>query len=97
MNHSDEKDMLKALLVENQRLLRENNTLLRKMRRSARWAFAFRMLWFAMLLGVPVALYYFLLEPNLQTLERSYSILQMGTEDMIGMREFFDSFERQPE
>jgi len=81
---------LKALLVENQRLLAENNILLHKMRRSALVGTALRVVWFAIILGMPIALYYLFLEPNIATLERAWTILELGAQDLTGLRGIID-------
>jgi hypothetical protein len=81
---------LKELLVENQRLLAENNVLLHKMRRSALWATAFRLLWFAVIIGMPIALYYLFLEPNITTLERAWGVIESGAQDVTGLRQLLE-------
>lgn len=83
-------DELKTLLRENQRLLLENNVMLHKLRRGAMWATAFRVVWFAIIVGLPIALYYFLLEPNLTTLERAWGVIQSSVQDVSGWQQFFD-------
>jgi hypothetical protein len=85
---------LKALLVENQRLLAENNALLHKMRRGALWATAFRLVWFAIILGMPIALYYFFLEPNFSTLERAWGVIESGAEEVTGLRQLLERSEQ---
>jgi hypothetical protein len=77
---------IKALLVENQRLLAENNALLHKMRRSALVGTVLRIVWFAVILGMPIALYYLFLEPNITTLERAWAIIESGAQDVTGLR-----------
>ena len=56
------------LLRENQRLLTENNTLLRKMHRSAVIGFWFKIVWIAVLIGAPFILYVYVLKPYLEVL-----------------------------
>ncbi len=93
MNDSDNpvsNAELKALLVENQRLLAENNVLLHKMRRSALWATIFRLAWFAVIIGMPIALYYLFLEPNIESLRRSYDVLETGATNLTGLRQFLE-------
>ncbi len=90
METIDTHDEIKELLLENQRLLKENNELLLGMRRSARWAFAFRVLWFAMILGAPIALYYLLLEPNIDSLYRAYGVFERSATELTGLRQFLN-------
>lgn len=88
-NESDANKVIKALLLENQELLRDNNHLLHKIRRDAMWALGFRVVWFTVIIGGPLALYYFVLEPNVATLQDSFSLLLQGAKDVSGMREIF--------
>ncbi len=55
MNDTDED--LKELLEENLRLAKENNRMLRSMRRAARLSFVGRIIFWLILLGVPAYLY----------------------------------------
>lgn len=49
---------LKALILENQRLLAENNELLKKMHRSTVRHFWLNVIWIVFLLGAPLVLLY---------------------------------------
>jgi hypothetical protein len=89
MENTDVNEDIKRLLTENQRLLEENNEMLRSMRRGARWALAFRIIWIAVLLGAPVALYYFVLEPNISSFQNAIDIIQQGAKNATGLQQFF--------
>ena len=56
-------DELKALILENQRLLAENNELLKKMTRSAARHFWLNVVWIIFLLGAPLILLYQFIMP----------------------------------
>ena len=56
---------VKALLRRNLELTRENNKLLKKIRRNAVVANIMRLVWWAVIIGVPVVLYYYVFEPYL--------------------------------
>lgn len=88
-NELDLQQEIKRLLQENQALLKDNNELLHKIRRSALWATAFRVVWFAVIIGSPLALYYFFLEPNLTSLQSAFEILLQGAKDLTGLRQVF--------
>ena len=83
-----------VLLKENQRLLKENNVLLHKIRRDAKIAMALRVIWFAILIGVPFVLYYYIVEPNMMTLQKAYTIIESGAHDLSGMRQVLESIDR---
>ena len=51
------------LLEQTYALAVENNKLLKKMRAGARWGFLFKLLFWAVMLGVPVWLYFTILQP----------------------------------
>ncbi|MAQ59431.1 hypothetical protein CL638_01835 [bacterium] len=59
----EEIEDIEEVLIKNQTLLEENNRLLKKINRSNMWAFWLRLLWIAIILGVPFIIYYYLLGP----------------------------------
>jgi hypothetical protein len=69
---------LKSLLEENLQISKENNKMLHKMRRAARWAFLWRILLWAIILGLPVYLYYLYL-PVIQTAIKPFLPATKGT------------------
>lgn len=81
---------IKELLLKNQELLKDNNVLLHKMHRSAMWATAFRVVWFAIIIGVPVGIYYFVLEPNVANMRDAIDVMIQGAKDVSGMRSILD-------
>jgi hypothetical protein len=74
-SHNDLEE-LKILILENQRLLADNNRLLKKMRRVAIWDFGIRTFLMALFLGLPFLAYYYLIEPYYDGLEDSFKALQ---------------------
>lgn len=56
----DESKLIVKLLEENQVLLRENNTLLHKHERRERRRLIFKIIWYTILLGIPMFAYYYL-------------------------------------
>lgn len=67
----------KELLKETAELTKENNKILRSMRRSARWSAFFRLVYWLVILGGAVGTYY-LIQPYINTLIKSYQDLQSG-------------------
>ena len=74
--HDDEE--LMALLKEDTELAREINRLLKKMHRNAIIEMWLRVLWYALLIGLPFALYFYILEPYLGTFQESMKQFQVG-------------------
>ena len=59
----DEQKETKKLLEETLALSRENNKLLRTIRRVGMIEFVMRLLWYAILIGFPFAVYFYIVEP----------------------------------
>lgn len=71
VDHAQDAERLSQLeevVLENQKLLAENNKLLKKINRSNTWAFWLRLLWIAILLGLPVLIYYYIIAPYYESL-----------------------------
>ena len=77
---SDIEDMV----IENQKLLAENNKLLKKINRSNTWAFWLRILWIAILLGAPVLVYYYVIAPYYASLESAFQFFGVQLPDIPG-------------
>ncbi len=77
----DEHAYLKLLLEENLALAKENNVLLKKLHRESIIGMIFRVIWFALFIGLPFALYFYILEPYL-------SVLQSGLQQIPGFEGF---------
>lgn len=77
------------LLRENQRLLNENNTLLRKMHRNAVIGFWFKILWIAVLIGLPFVIYVYVLKPYLELFPES-SLLNSLDSQLLQLEELLD-------
>ena len=69
---------IKTLLRRNLELTRENNRLLKKIRRNGLVANIMRIVWWAVIIGVPVFLYYYVLQPYLVELSTTYQEFQSG-------------------
>jgi hypothetical protein len=68
MEEQTSREQIATLLTENNRLLTENNKMLKTMRRNAQIGFIFRIVWIAVLIGMPLVLYYYVIAPMLATL-----------------------------
>jgi hypothetical protein len=78
MIDNDETRLLRETLA----VEKENNRLLRKMRRDAFVGRIFTLIFWAMTLGVPVVLYYFFVSPYIKAIQGSYQGLQNNAEQM---------------
>ena len=87
----DDHQIMHELLEENQRLLKENNDLLRKMMRRSTWAMFLRVLWLLVILGAPFALYYYVIEPYFNTVSESLGTLNDGLSAVPGWTQFTEA------
>ena len=74
MNDREMKELLE--------LTRDNNKLLHKMRRHAIYGNIMRLFYWAVIFGIPVALYYYYLQPYLGQLMETYSGIQGGVQNV---------------
>ena len=84
-------DDLKALVLENQRLLTENNELLKKMHKSAVRHFWFNIAWIVVFLGLPLIAFYKLAMPMYQSFGSSPTNLSEQLKDVQELKSFLDS------
>ena len=87
----DEHQLLHELMLENQRLLTENNQLLKKMRRLSVFNFWFRIVTTLILVGAPFLLYYYVIEPYFASMGSSFSVFQEGLKEIPGWKQFYEA------
>ena len=73
-NKADSK--MERIMERNVELAEENNRLLKKLHHQATVAFWFRIAWVAVLIGLPVIAYFYILEPILTGLGPDYENLK---------------------
>ena len=91
MTEQNEPDQIQELLLENQRLLTENNQLLKKMYRAAVISFWFRVVWAAILIGIPFVLYFYVIEPYFNVLGTSFETFQNSLQEVPGWKQFYQA------
>lgn len=84
--HTDPGE-LQRQLSRNSDLLEENNTLLKKLYRNALWSFWIRVVWYVILIGLPFALYFYVLEPYFTALGSSYETFSAGVQEIPGLKQ----------
>ena len=90
-DNKTEREQLHELLLENQKLLAENNQLLKKMNRRSVLAFWLRILWFAFIIAAGYYLYVHVLAPYLSSLDTSFQELKEGLQDVPGWKQFYEA------
>lgn len=83
---NDTEEEILNLLKENTELVKENNVLLRKMYRNEMISLTLRVLWFALLIGLPFALYFYILEPYFNAFGSNYETFRRGMAEIPGLK-----------
>lgn len=82
---NDHKEMLE-LIRENAELTKENNALLKKMYRNDMILLGVRVVWYALLIGLPFAVYFYLLEPYFEAFGANYDLFRQGIGEIPGLK-----------
>ena len=77
---------LKIALEKNTKLLEENNELLHKIHRNGLWGFWLRIIWYIVIIGLPFALYFYVLEPYFTALGSNYEVFKAGVSEIPGLK-----------
>ena len=75
-------DDTRQLLKKTLKVAEENNRLLKRMRRNAFFGGILRLMWWAVIIGLPVYLYFTVFEPYLVDLNETYEALKGGIENL---------------
>jgi len=92
MSDTESHNEIKHLIEQNSHLLKENNRLLRKLHRFHVISAWFKVLWLALLIGLPFAVYFYILEPYFSALGASYEQFQLGIHEIPGLKWFDSTF-----
>lgn len=85
---------IQRLLQENHRLLAENNTLLKKIHRNALIEFGVRICWYVLLIGLPFALYFYMIEPYFTAIGFSFETLLLGMQELPFYENFVEAIQQ---
>jgi hypothetical protein len=77
-----EHEAIKKLLEENLEVVKENHKLLEKMHRVHVLTFWLKFLWFAIIVGLPIVIYYYMFEPYLAAIGANASQFEMLLEKL---------------
>lgn len=84
----EEHNEILRLLRENQTLIKENNKILQKLHRHNVIGFIVRIVWYALLIGLPFALYFYILEPYFNAFGANYEVFRQGMAETPGLKGF---------
>ncbi len=91
-NNNEHQD-IRQLLLENQKLLADNNRMLKKLHRSSVISFWLKIFWIVLVIGLPFILYYYVVEPYFQAFGSSFDTFRNGVEEIPGWKQFYDAVE----
>ncbi len=86
MPPTEEHSEILRLLKENTLLLEQNNVLLRKIHRFNVIETVIRCVWLAALIGLPFALYYYVLGPYFEIFGANYETFRLGMAEIPGLK-----------
>ncbi len=86
MPPQEEHTELKRLIEQNAELIKQNNELLRKMHRNTVIGFWMRIVWYGILIGLPFAMYFYLLEPYFAAFGSSFDVFKTGLNELPGLK-----------
>jgi hypothetical protein len=82
----EEHTEMLRLLRENNDLAQQNNKLLRTLYRHSVIGFITRVIWFIILIGLPFALYFTILEPYFEAFGSNYGTFRAGIGEIPGLK-----------
>ena len=85
---------IKRLLEKNSELIKENNSLLKKLHKSSVIGIWIRITWYILLIGLPFALYFYVLEPYFAALGSSYEVFSAGMQEIPGWKQFNEALDK---
>jgi len=86
MEISEDHKKLRELLEQNVDLSKQNNEILKKLYRHSIMGIWFRVIWYAVLIGMPFAVYFYLLEPYFEAFGANYELFRQGLGEIPGLK-----------
>jgi len=86
MPPSEDQHEMKRMLREYGKLLEENNKLVKRL---YHWTIAgsvLRVVWYALLIGLPFALYFYILQPYFEAFGSNYDTFESGLNELPGLK-----------
>lgn len=90
----DQHNEIKELIKENHKLLEQNQKLMRKLYRYTIAGIWIRIFWYIVLIGLPFALYFYVLEPYFEAFGSNYQTFLDGLNELPGLKGIKEIFGR---
>ncbi len=87
--HNEILTLLKAntlLIKENNELVKQNQEYIRKMYRNDMIGLTLRLVWYGLLIGLPFAVYFYVLEPYFNAFGSNYETFRQGMAEIPGLK-----------
>jgi hypothetical protein len=94
MEDRNQHEQILTILTENNRLLAENNEMLKKMRRAARMGFIFRIIWLGIIIGGPLIIYWYFIQPFLAALPFASGEAELFESQLETWQEYLQQFQQ---
>lgn len=82
----DQHEEILRLTRENNELIKQNHEYLRKMYRNDMIGMTFRIVWYAILIGLPFLVYLYILEPYFHAFGANYETFRAGMAEIPGLK-----------
>lgn len=79
-------DKIELLIEENKKLIEENNKMIKKLYCVTAITFWVRIAWYVLLIGLPFALYFYLIEPYFEAFGSNYQVFVDGLNELPGLK-----------
>lgn len=86
ISKAKDHEEIRRLLEENLQLAKDNNKILHKLHRNSVIEFWLRVVWYAVLVGLPFALYFYVLEPYFTAFGSNYELFRAGISELPGLK-----------
>ena len=91
MTQITDHEQLAALIEKNNKVLEENNELLKQMHFSMRVSFWFRVFWYVTLVGLPFLFYFYIVEPYFALFGSNLDVFLEGMKEIPGYKYISDA------
>ncbi len=85
-SQEDTHEELLRLTRENHDLIKQNHEFLRKMYRNDMIGLVLRLIWYAVLIGLPFALYFYVMQPYFEAFGANYDVFMQGMAEIPGLK-----------
>jgi hypothetical protein len=82
----DTHEELLRLTRENNELIKQNHEYLRKMYRNDMIGMTLRIVWYSLLIGLPFAMYFYVLQPYFEAFGSNYELFRQGIAEIPGLK-----------